>query len=238
MNTIKVLERRRYVTTPQLRSTYARELFAADRAAAGLSSIYHKMLLADTCAELGVEPRLRSAAGRGKLNAETIETHVAALNTVHGRFYETFLAELADVSAEERNSRTGFARSSKSEVLGYIKAGKDITALAPARVSKGKLRAQHRPRAATAKSVERKARGLADRIAKVGAELAETDKPAAIAALYAAIATLSDALTGIGNAATTDPKIALRDHRPLRVPGVSVFQPVLAANDIHVRATG
>jgi hypothetical protein len=108
---------------------------------------YLRYLAGTTIKELGVDPRANNATQRKRLSDDDRARHLAALAAVHARFYEVINDEvdksLGSVPPKERatekNRRTNFARTALYALRLYIRAGKDLTAVAPAKLSKSAL---------------------------------------------------------------------------------------------------
>lgn len=184
---------------------------------------YHRSMVADMQVELGLEPRAR-AAPEGRfppLNDETKQQHLAALDAVSGRFYEEVLAgideELPNITAKERNIESNFARSSKSDLRAFIRAGNDVRALAPARVTKASLRVNIAPRVKTAEQIKRVMVRQATSLADSAGTLAAADKQTAIEAIETVMAKLAEKLSSLGVTPTKDPKQSIAEHRPFRI---------------------
>lgn len=72
------------------------------------------------------------------------ETHLAAIDEIHERFYPSVLRGVGPPAVEsaERNRRATFARSAASDLRYFVKQGGDLRSLDAATVSKAKLRAE------------------------------------------------------------------------------------------------
>jgi hypothetical protein len=217
---MKSLETRHFVATEAdieaLVSIHDDALVSRDTARAS----YLKALTATTISELGAAIRLR-AGKPAVLGADDIANHVAAFEKVHQRFYAVVLKAVGEGAPKERNARANFARSAASTLRKWIKAGNDIRALAPMRVTKASLRVgggTGRPGAQPARRVEQ----LAGRLATNAEELAKTDKPGAIAAVETAMTRLASLLVSLGGQPTRDPQKAIDQHLPFKV-GRNVF---------------
>lgn len=224
------LESRRYVATTQDIEGIVKQYEAA---ASGLLSArlsYLKCLIATTQHELGVEPRLRQAKQPKPLDSDTIATHLAAFETVHGKFYAIVLRVLGDTgTAKERNARSNFARSSASTVRSYIKAGRDITLLAAARVTKEALRVESVAGAGQAqKPSAKRAAVMLDRVTDYIAELGEADKEQCIEALKGAMDRFAKLLVDLGVDTTTKPAEAAATHKLYRAKAGGLFWPTIA----------
>lgn len=223
---MKTLESRHYVATEAdiaaLVSTHDTALTARDTARA----TYLKALTATTISEIGAPVRLR-AGKPAALTPEDTANHVAAFEKVHQRFYAVVLKSIGEGPPKERNSRANFARSAASTLRRWIKAGNDIRALAPARVTKASLRVgggTGRPERPPARRVE----VMAGRLTASAEELAKVDKEAAIAAVEGAMTKLAALLVSLGGQPTRNPQKAIDEHIPFKT-GRNVFWPAAPA---------
>lgn len=211
-------------------------LTAADEIETGRST-YLRWLVADTQTELGAEPpKIRRKPK--VLEANEIEGQLAALNKVHERFYAVVtktaseaLAPAMKDRAQELNRRTNFARSSVSTVRTWIKAGNDVTTLAPARVTKSQLAAPAKtPKPPSTKRLKSRAATQSKELVKTLLLLSESDKDAAASELQLVIGQLVDEMVRLGVAATKDAAKAITEHRPLSIKGSeTLFMPTSSA---------
>lgn len=229
---MKTLVKRNFVATPAEIERMTRDMIAADN----LLTDYLKCLVATTQAELGEEIRLRSAAKPGKIAAEQTALDLGALQKVHERFYAAVLRGLSDVPAKERNSRSNFARTAKSSLFTWMKAGFDIRDIAPARVSKSALQLQRAGKRAVlklaAKAFEHRAMKFVKLVGQ-SAQLVE-DKQAAAAAIGKAMSKLAAMLAKLGvTDVTNNQRRALKENTLLQTP-TGIFMPI-GGSDIVVR---
>lgn len=181
--------------------------------------MYLKGLVANTQDALGVAVRTRSApAGRfGAASEEMRAEHIKALELVHSGFYEEVLANIPEGSAIQRNKDSGFARTAKSRLRSWIRAGGDIRSLAAPKVTVKSLTVERGDVARTPAQLKavmvRQATGLAES----AGTLAGADKQSAIEAIETVMSQLAVKLTELGVTATTDPKKARAEHRPFRL---------------------
>lgn len=72
------------------------------------------------------------------------DTHLAAVDEIHERFYPAVCRGVGppEMETDERNRRATFARTAASDLRFFIKQGGDLRALDAATVSKAKLRAE------------------------------------------------------------------------------------------------
>jgi len=223
---MKTLESRHFVATEAdiatLVSTHDDALNARDTARA----TYLKALVATTIAELGASVRLR-AGKPAVLSPDDTSNHVAAFEKVHQRFYVVVLKSIGEGAPKERNSRANFARSAASTLRRWIKAGNDIRALAPSRVTKAALRVGGGT-GRTERPPARRVEAMAGRLATGAEELAKTDKAAAIAAVEGAMTRLATLLVSLGAPTTRNPQKAVDEHLPFKT-GRNVFWPAAAS---------
>jgi hypothetical protein len=146
------------------------EQLAHDRYTHGLQvhhteGIYLKVVVAGCQAQLGMVKRGR---------APNAQAQLAVLDKVHDRFYAAVLRGVTttDIAADDtlpqderqrrtlaRNARSAFARSTKSTLASYAKAGGDLRALDLAKVSKASLRAFVTPPPTGDKTTQQVAKG-------------------------------------------------------------------------------
>lgn len=197
----------------------------------GAPTTYLRTLVEETQRELGVEPRINNAPKRGKLSDEEKARQLAALATVHERFYAIISAvvdeSLEAVPAKERaitkNRWTNFARTALYAARLYVRAGKDLTALAPGRLSKSAMAVE----VPGAPLSTRRLKGRVERASKAFVksllELSEADRDAAVAELDTLIGQMATQLAELVPA-VRNPKTAAERHVPLQV-GSQLFVP-------------
>ena len=223
------LESKNYVATPADIAALAQAYARALEASGSVRGHYLRALVATTQAELGAKPRQR-ASGEDKpsLDEAGIKLQLQSLETVHERFYAVVLDNV-DGNAEERNRRSGFARSAVSTVRAYIRAGHDITLLAAARVTKVQLAQAAPPRRARVVSVpvlQRRADKALTLVYKIGEQLGKADKAMAVEVLESAMSKLGAMLSKLGAVRPVrDAKRAVRERVPLRT-SAGTFYPV------------
>lgn len=149
---IDIAIKNNYVLSVAQVAELAKALVSAQQTISGVNTSYLRVVLAGTVQELGSTPRLRAArAALGKIDEETKTRQMAALEAVHSKYYAAILEAVVseDIKdhprlnkderarrALERNRRTNFARSAKSTLASYIKAGFDINGLVVTSVTK------------------------------------------------------------------------------------------------------
>jgi hypothetical protein len=223
------LESKNYVATSADIAAIARAYSEALDASTNVRGHYFRALVATTQSELGAKPRQRSSEPEATLDADGISAQLSALETVHERFYATVL-ETVSGNAEERNRRSGFARSAVSTVRAYVRAGFDITLVAAARITKAAMAAvlppTKRPRVASPPVLQRRADRALAMVYKIGDQLGKADKALAVEVLEGAIAKLAGKLAALGVAKpVTDAKRAVRERVPLKTRA-GTFYPV------------
>lgn len=208
------LETKHYVATAADIKALADAAITGEQSVVVSRGAYLRALVATTQAELGAEPRQR--AGRSmRLPKADIPAHMDAFNAVAKRFYAVVaeVAKAIDPAPDNAafRTRTAFARSAASTVRGFIRAGRDIRAIVAERVTKGALRVGPSGRKLTVAQLERRAQRLTAALEDVARKLTGADAEAARKALMPAFALLAKA-----SGATTDPRAARAEHRPLR----------------------
>lgn len=194
---------------------------------------YLRMLVEETQRELGAQPRTNNATKRAKqLSDDDRARQLTALATVHARFYaivnEVVDASLKEVHAKDRalekNRRTNFARTAIYAIRMYVRAGKDLTALAPGKLSKSSLAVAVAPAALT----PRRLKGRVERASKAFVTsllaLGEADRDAAVAELDTLIGIMANQFAVLGVPVARDAKHAAAEHRPFR-QGSTLFVP-------------
>lgn len=202
----------------------------------GVKATYLRLLAITTVKELGVTPRSNNGQQRKRLPAEEQEKQLAALIAVHERFY-AIVNEVADRSlsdtpakerASEKNRRTNFARTAVYTLRRYIRAGKDLTLVAPARISKSALGVHLPPRQATPRRLKSKVERASKAFMAALLALSESDKAAAASELDTLIGQLANQLATLGRAPVRDAQQAAEEHRPFR-SGATLFVPTATA---------
>lgn len=234
------LENRDYVATPADIESLTRTLITAAFQDLQSRATYLKALVATAQAELGLPIRQRAARVSLELTAEDTKAQIAAVESVHARFYDAVLTALkaapADITIPARqrkkafHARANFTRTAKSTLRAWLRCGHDLRALTAARVTKGSLARELPARSAlTAKALKRRTLGLADRLLELVGETAKTDKDGAVSSLGTVMSLLAQQMAEFGGSMTTKPEIAVRDGRPFK-RGSAVFWPTAAAN--------
>lgn len=139
------LESKNYVASPTDIENLTRSVLEAARTGVEGRASYLRALIATTQARLKSGPRLRQT-GISKLSPTERDKQIEKLEEVDAEFYTLVkkaayeaLKEQGRYSAIEHNRRCNFARSSRSVVRTWIKAGNDITSLVAGKTTKGML---------------------------------------------------------------------------------------------------
>lgn len=203
---------------PVLAARYATGLQAQD----AVKGVYLKVLVA----------ALIKTARPAKGKASEILTH---LDAVHESYYTLVMKgvttdDVADsegldqeqrtLRSLERNRRGNFARSAKSQLVSYLKAGGDLFALSPDTVTKRELLAfvtAMRAKAAEPKTLLRRAELAVVRIDELCRELADEDQDSAVITVQELMAKMTNLLAEMGRESTTKTLVAVKEHRPLKL---------------------
>lgn len=192
---------------------------------------YLRTLVEESQRELGLEPRANNRKAK-HIGAEEQARQLAAVAAVHGRFYaiinEVVDASLTDVPSKdhtlERNRRTNFARTALYAVRLYIRAGKDLTAVAPARVTKSTLAVEARPTIRSPGRLKSRVERASKAFVTSLLELGEADKQAALAELDTLLGIMANQMAALGAPPARDLKHAVEQHKPFR-SGATLFVP-------------
>lgn len=134
------LESKQYLASPTEVEETTKEVLDARLTLKSGRATYLKMVVAKTQANLGMDPRSTAAASR-RINDEKRTEHLLALKRAHKEYYDIVKATVSARirPGKERNAATGFARTSMNAIVKWVRAGYDITCLAPAKVTKYEL---------------------------------------------------------------------------------------------------
>lgn len=192
---------------------------------------YLRMLVEETQRELGATPHTNNVK-RPKLSEDERIRQRAALEKVHTRFYtivnDVVDKSLGDVPSKarplERNRRTNFARTAVYAARLYIRAGKDLTGLAPGKLTKSAMAVAVAP----ATPSPRRLKGRVERASKAFVTsllaLGEADKGGALAELETLMGIMASQLAVLGAPMARDLKHAVAEHKPFR-SGPTLFVP-------------
>lgn len=183
-----------FATSPTEITALAREIMSHQAAGVAGRATYLRTLLANVQIELVGKPVLRAL--RGNYKKPDRPAVMAAFDKVQEACYEAVLAALPEgISADEKQSRTGFARSAASTLRRALKLGWAPLVALP-EVSKGQLAGwieKHRPapRKPTLERVQRRVASLVDRIQAVIKGLPAADAQAVAQAAVAELERLA-----------------------------------------------
>lgn len=170
---------------------------------------YFKYLVGTVQHTLDIKPPKKRVPTRA-ISPEQSAAQVAALREVHTRWLGIVTEELRakGFRGDDVHSRTAKYRSSASELLTYLKRGKDVGALAPATVTKAKLskenavsRAKELPAGVRPGLLAKKLQGEAAALTDHLRELSLVDRGQALALAEASLQALTGLMTEIGMSA-------------------------------------
>jgi len=201
MNVIQTIAANNYSATPEQVEALAREVSKGETAA----STYLRILLAGAQATLG------TAEGRKPPK----EVQLKAVDDIHAHFYPAVQKGVGadDMSSAERHSKCTYARTSASELRGFIDRGGDIRKLVVAEVTKKKLRKYGRA-VPTGTRAERTLQRASDSIAAASERVAQLDPKLARERLEIAIEVLQKALDSLPGRKTRAMGRVRRTHTP------------------------
>jgi hypothetical protein len=215
-----------FVATENDIRNLTQEHLLAVMGADGTRQTYLRVLVGTTIKELGGAKKARP------MPQDRQTEQLAAVAAVHERFYAIVLEEvdksLGGVPAKDRplekNRRSNFARTALSITRRYIKAGKDLLAVTPAKASKRVMEVSLPPRPATPRRLKGSVERLSKRFMAALLELSDSDPQGALSELDTLIGQMANQLAALGATAVTSPKKAVAEHRPLQV-GKQLFVP-------------
>lgn len=183
---------------------------------------YFKYLVGTVQHTLDIKPPKKRVPTRA-ISPEQSAAQVAALREVHTRWLGIVTEELRakGFRGDDVHSRTAKYRSSASELLTYLKRGKDVGALVPATVTKAKLskenavsRAKELPAGVRPGLLAKKLQGEAVALTDHLRELSLVDRGQALALAEASLLALTGLVTEIGMASTPEAIAQLSHHAP------------------------
>jgi hypothetical protein len=220
------LEARHYVATDGDIKALAKHNLEAARARQTVRATYLRALVATAQHELKQRKELRAGGS-------IPDGQLAAVELVDDRFYRIVLEtvitpDIADHPrlsgfeshrrAIERNRRSGFARSAKSTLVGWLRIpGHDLRTLEAATVTKNLL-ANDTPRGGKPLRpalVRRQTKAAAEKFLRLTDKLVEVDEAAAVEILHHAMLKLSKLLERSAGEPTRKPSVAVQEDRPL-----------------------
>jgi hypothetical protein len=199
MNVIDNIEKHNYVATEAQVEALAREHHSSAAALNRSNLTYLRIIIAGCQAELGGK--------RGRAPAP--EAQMSVLEKVHGKFYAAVLRGVVteDVAADdtldrtergrrqlERNSRSGFARSSATTVRNFIRAGLDIRGIDVMTVTKSQLQKLSKPETPSADKITQRILNAEEALLRAVRNQARGDPNVAAASLEAIMERLQQAL--------------------------------------------
>lgn len=181
------------ITDKQIASTAEAILASLDKASSGRTD-YLRMLT------VAVQDAL------GKKKGQEAAVQLATLRAEHDRFYavvitsaEAFVPKGTKDRSIELHRRANFARTAASALRGHVRAGGDIAALSPAKVTKGALAAREGPpRVPTPARLKTEAERKSKSLIATLMGLADADHSAAVEEMQLVIAQLTAQLESIG----------------------------------------
>lgn len=236
-----------YVLSAAQVGELARELFASMQVVTGINASYLRILIAGVQSELGTL-RLRAAkGGMGKISDEDKAKQLAALESVEGQYYVAIVdaiitEDIADNSrlgkeerarrSLERNRRTNFARSAKSTVASYIKAGFDIKSISVTTITKRAMyemvQATKQAEPVKPESVAKSLETAGSRVEEIAAQLCDMDAEAARQQIEKLLGHLTALLVKTGAKPTDKPADAFNRCVPLQTKA-GIFWPAGAS---------
>ncbi|HEX2615847.1 MAG TPA: hypothetical protein VHL10_10170, partial [Nitrososphaera sp.] len=223
----------------------AKELVQAQATISGVNASYLRVLTAGVQHDLVGNVRLRAARNAlDKPDADQIDKQLKSVEKIHDLYYAAIVAEVIDDTIKdnprlqkeernrrslERNRRTNFARSAKSTLVSYIKAGFDVTALViPTLTKRSIYEAVQATRPSdsesTKASVLRKFDAAVDSVQAAAKALCERDAEAAREKLQALLSTITALLVGTGVQPVNKASVAVANRVPFR-EGRNIFWP-------------
>lgn len=152
------IESAHYVVTDAQVEALAHDMYTTNTRAQRIDGVYLRVLLAECQSKLGpASPKRRKSTG-------DIDAQMVVLDAAHDRFYAAVLRGVttpdvaADASLEpderqrrslERNRRSIFARTAKSTLATYVRAGGDLRSVNVDKATKALLRSFSKPAATT-----------------------------------------------------------------------------------------
>lgn len=151
---IDKLESAHYVATDAQVEALAHEMYTTNTRVQRIDGAYLRVLL------VGCQAQLGAAVSKRRKSAGDIDAQMTVLNATHDRFYAAVLRGVTtpDIAADaalepderqrrslERNRRSIFARTAKSTLAAYVRAGGDLRSVEADKATKASLRAFVRP---------------------------------------------------------------------------------------------
>lgn len=188
-----------YLASDEQVASLAKEYVTSATGAETARGTYLRILLAHSLRELH----------RGSHKRHTAAEALGAVETAHAHLYAVVVEatltpdvtpdpNLSDEErrrrTQERNRRTNFARSSKSEIAGFIKAGGRLVTLTPETITRDTLRQFSRAAREGPKSLPERVTAAVDRLASLSEQLMEEDPKTTAKAAPKTIAHIGEVL--------------------------------------------
>lgn len=176
-----------YLATDAQVATLAKEYVTNATGAENARGTYLRILLAHSLRELHKSPHKRHTSAEALGAIESAHAHLYAV-VVEATLTPDVAPEpkLSDEErrrrTQERNRRTNFARSSKSEIAAFIKAGGRLASLSPETITRDALRQFSRAAREGPKSLPDRITAAVERLTGLTEQLLEEPKTAAKAA--------------------------------------------------------
>lgn len=173
-----------YIASEATLKTLAQQYVTGADAADEVRGVYLKVLVAHSLREASnlSRKRLTQADAQGSVAAAHALLYaivVDAVTTPDIAADDSLEKEERSRRSRERNRRTTFARTSKSTLLAFVKAGGRLVTLDPATVTKEQLRTVAQQARQGPKAIVDQLKAARDRVAKLLATLKEEDPDAA-----------------------------------------------------------
>lgn len=229
---MSTLETRNYVANLNDIRALAKAHRSASATIADVPRTFLRALVATTIHTLDVPVRVRFGKV-AKLDADGQAAQLAALQKVYDPWYAVVVEEESEGlpagkgRAEELNRRTNRYRTQLRAARNWIKAGNDLTSVAPGRITKRSLDVAPRVRPPDPGRVKKRTEKRSKDAVAALMELATVDKVAAVHEIELLMGQLQSQLLELGTSAPTrDPKLAMAEHRPLKLKGGALFMPM------------
>lgn len=189
-----------FIASEQVLKTLAERYVTGADATNEVNGVFLKILIAHSQREAATlaHKRITMADALGSVTAafaQLYATIVDAVTTPDVAADDSLDKDEKRRRAKERNRRTNFARSAKSTLVGYVKAGGRLVALDPATTTKEQLRSFAQAARQGPRAVADQVKALQARLVKLVGVLKETDPDAAQEVVDAAQSDLQAAVT-------------------------------------------
>lgn len=173
-----------YLATDAQVASLAREYVASATGAENARGMYLRILVAHSLRELHKSPHKRYSTAEALGAVETAHAHLYAV-VVEATLTPDVAPDPDASDAErkrrtaERNRRTGFARSTKADLTGAIKAGERLAGMSPETINRDTLRQAIRAARAGPKALPDRVASTVERLEALMKQLAGEDLEAA-----------------------------------------------------------